>query len=88
MPYKPIPHPTDLTPILAQGSSKGIALGKEGGRGLFAPIELAAFHSVSRDGVEAANPEGQLGDYGRFHLSGKIELLQWYVKSVKIIFKY
>ena len=36
-----------------QGSSKGIALGKLEVRGLFAPIELAAFHvALSRDGLE------------------------------------
>lgn len=30
-----------------------------------------------------------LGDYERFHLPlGKIELLQWYIESAKIILKY
>lgn len=50
------PHSTVLTSTQLKTLQRELPLGRQKVRGLFAPVELTAFHAVFRDRVESCQP--------------------------------
>lgn len=84
-----LPQPRDL--------QRELPLGRREVRDLFAPIELAAFHTVSIDGVESCRSWRPVGDAGRlwevpfvwekWALTAVYKVCENYFKILRIIFK-